>query len=292
MSLPLSLQQINSMLTAAGMPALTPPLAKAAQGIAKREQIIDAIRRAPHDAHARSYLSRLFAQAGAQLSQAAQQQQQDAQQHMQHQSEQRMRAGERHPVAQPQSMQAPVTHQQPVPHPPVQAPVAHQQPMQQPAAPQQTDPAPAVDRCGYHVYGGKAALCFEADVTKGDDHTIALDAALATAPRQFNWGDKIRIQLTRAELPTVAAVLLGILPGCEFGNHGPENNKGFSIERQQGGKVYVKVFAKGLGVRGVPIMPQDLYYVASLFMRQLKKATPWLDDSGVLALLKATQAPR
>ena len=56
--------------------------------------------------------------------------------------------------------------------------------------------------------------------------------------------------------------------------------------------MYVKVFAKGLGVRGVPIMPQDLYYVASLFMRQLKKASPWLDDSGVLALLKATQAPR
>ena len=46
------------------------------------------------------------------------------------------------------------------------------------------------DRASFHVYGGKAALCFEADLTRNEVHTIALDAATATGPKQYNWGKK------------------------------------------------------------------------------------------------------
>lgn len=146
------------------------------------------------------------------------------------------------------------------------------------------------DRASFHVYGGKAALCFEADETRSQFPTIALDAAQAISARQYNWGKKVRLQMTRAELPVVAAVLLGVQQRCEFKNHGQDNSKGFSMERQAGGKVFVKVFAKDEGVKAVPIEPADVFYVTALVMRQLQKACPWLDSAGIAGLIRATQA--
>lgn len=145
------------------------------------------------------------------------------------------------------------------------------------------------DRASFHVYGGKAALCFEADMTRSGVHTIALDAAVAISPKQYNWGKKVRLQLTRSELPIVTAVLLGVLNSCEFKNHGQDNSKGFSMERQAGGKVFIKVMAKGEGVKAVPVEAPDVFFVAALFVRQLQKWLPWLDTAGVLALIRATQ---
>ena len=93
----------------------------------------------------------------------------------------------------------------------------------------------------------------QADLTRNEVHTIALDAATATGPKQYNWGKKVRLQLTRSELPIVTAVLLGVMKRCEFKNHGQDNSKGFSMERQDGGKVFIKVFAKDEGVKAVPV---------------------------------------
>ncbi len=145
------------------------------------------------------------------------------------------------------------------------------------------------DRASFHVYGGKAALCFEADLTRNEVHTIALDAATATGPKQYNWGKKVRLQLTRSELPIVTAVLLGVMKRCEFKNHGQDNSKGFSMERQDGGKVFIKVFAKDEGVKAVPVEAPDVFFVTSLFLRQLQANTPWMDAAGVAALIRATQ---
>ncbi|MDT4852015.1 hypothetical protein FQZ97_862310 [compost metagenome] len=145
------------------------------------------------------------------------------------------------------------------------------------------------DRASFHVYGGKAALCFEADTTRNGVHTIALDAATVTGPKQYNWGKKVRLQLTRSELPIVAAVLLGALKRCEFKNHGQDNSKGFSLERQDGGKVFIKVMAKGESVKAVPVEAPDVFFITALFVRQLQKGLPWLDAAGVLALIRATQ---
>lgn len=144
------------------------------------------------------------------------------------------------------------------------------------------------DRSKFHVYGGKAALCFEEDVTRGGVPTIALDAATAVGTKTYNWGQKVRIQLTRAELPVVASVLLGARQSCEFKSHGPEKNKGFSMERQSGGKVFVKVFEKGQQVKAVPVEAADVFYVASLFLLQIRRNSPWLDAASTMALVRAT----
>ncbi|MFO1432581.1 MAG: hypothetical protein U1F76_21010 [Candidatus Competibacteraceae bacterium] len=138
-----------------------------------------------------------------------------------------------------------------------------------------------------HVYGQAGALCFEADQTRRGCHTVALEAALATAPRQYGWDKKIRLQLTRAELPQVLAVLLGLLPRCEFKNHGEGNYKGFSVEHQVD-RVCVRVFAKGQALRTVPIGLPEAYRVAALFLRQLQQNEPWLQGGEILMLVKLT----
>lgn len=165
------------------------------------------------------------------------------------------------------------------------------------APPSETAPVPAgrtgqqARRLSVHVYGSKAALCFEPDMTRGGVHTIALDAALATGQRQYDWQNKIRVQLTQTELPVAACVLLGWIPRCEYRNHGPDNDKGFSLENQTG-RVFVRVFAKGLGLRAVPIEPPDIYRVTTLFLRQLRENSPWLSGMDIMHALRATIAGR
>lgn len=142
-----------------------------------------------------------------------------------------------------------------------------------------------------HVYGGRAALCFEADETRGGVHTMRLEAADSTAPKQYSWNDKIAIQLTRDELLIVTAVLFGMLPRCEYSNHGPDNSKGFSIE-DQGNKLFVKVLAKGKKVKAVPMTPEDAFYVAQIFLGQLKKNAPWLEAGEIMTTLQRVVAVR
>ena len=140
------------------------------------------------------------------------------------------------------------------------------------------------DRLSVHVYGSGAALCFEPDQTRRGEHTIALDAARSSGPRAYDWGGKIRLQMTQAELPVVAGVLLGRIAKCEYGNHGPEHDKGFSLENQDG-KIFARVFAKGKSPCAVPIGPEDAYRVTALVVRQLQENTPWLEAGDVIRLV-------
>jgi len=146
-------------------------------------------------------------------------------------------------------------------------------------------------RRNIHVYGQKAALCWEADTTKGDAATVALDAALSTAPRAYDWSKKIRLQLTIRELPVVAAVLLGQVERCEFKNHGAEKNKGFTLENQTPpngkGKVFVRVFAANEMPRAVPMEAVDVFRVSLLVLEQLHAQAPTLDATSLHTALRA-----
>ena len=159
---------------------------------------------------------------------------------------------------------------------------------------QEDHPGPPDDggeRVGVHVYGGKAALCFEADETRGGVPTIALDAAAATGPKQYDWRHKVRLQLTKNELPAVLSVLVGFVPKAECRNHGPDNDKGFAIEHQ-GDKLFVRVWAKDQGVKAVPIPLEDAFYVTELFLRQLCKAAPWMTAGDILKVASLVLPPR
>ena len=140
----------------------------------------------------------------------------------------------------------------------------------------------------HHVYGGKAALCWDVDQTKNGDHTIRLEATKAIGERKYDWSSKITIQLTRDELPCVAAVFLGILPRTEGRNHGigDQQGKGFEIEHQ-GNKLFIKVFAPNKPPCAVPVSPEDAFTVASLLVRQIRKGKPWLSGNDIMSMLRA-----
>jgi len=142
------------------------------------------------------------------------------------------------------------------------------------------------------MYGQSAALCFEADQTRAGEQTVALDAALAKGQpqkdneRAFDWARKIRLQLTRTELPVVLGVFLHILPGCEFKYHGEHRDKGFSVANQ-GDSFLVRVFAKEQPPRVVPIGPEEAVRVAALLMRQYRSSLgEWLSGTDIMLLLK------
>ena len=292
----LTLAQINDMLSSAGFPIISRERIETLQSLAPRERIIRAIRLARTDSGARTWLTDLFARAGIAMHQpdrettaaepeipsdslqGAQEAPHNTSYHEANQSPDQ--APMQDHLSRPQYQQSPDRRQQ----------SQGREPQNPQGNREESGRMSAEDRMSVHVYGGKAALCFEADMTKGNVPTIALDAANSTGPRQYDWNGKIRIQLTRAELPVVLAVLIGSSQSCEFKNHGQDNSKGFSMARQEGGKVFIKVFGKDQGQRAVPVMPADVFYVASLFVRQLRKANPWLDSTSIMSMVRATQS--
>lgn len=146
-------------------------------------------------------------------------------------------------------------------------------------------------RIQHHVYGKKAALTFELDDNKKGVPTVALDGASASAERQYDWKNKIRVQFTQDEIPAVAAVLLGISDQCEYSNHGPDNNKGFSIAWQSERSSFFISMWQGKGnSRAVPMGREDAFYAAQVLICAIQKASSAaLDVGGIMMMLKATQ---
>ncbi len=143
---------------------------------------------------------------------------------------------------------------------------------------------------GHKVYGAKFALYAGADQTRAGIHTVRLEGAKSSGPQQYNWDEKISIQLTQQELPHVACVLFGWLNQCEYKSHGPEKNKGFKllIQNQQGKTgLFVNIMEAGKPLCAIPVTAVDLYYLRNLVLGQLMKNETDLDSPAMLASLKA-----
>jgi hypothetical protein len=288
---PQSLKEFNDVLVQLGLPALSQDQMTRLRADQPRDRLVKALNLARTDTGAREFLRRNLERVGAIANQAPQQ------------------AAPAAPQESFQPSPAPVQRQDPPQTPPPEdyrqghgeaRPAAPSQ--QRPQEQTRTDQGRSGNRLqdenlSHHVYGGKAALCFETDTTRGGEDgknaifTICLDGAASTAPRKYDWKNKVRVQLTRDELPQATAVLMGMMPFFEGKNHGPQNDKGFSIE-DQGDKFFVRVFAKDVPVKAVPMTPEDAFYVAQLFVRQLRKNAPWLSGQDLMTLLKTVVANR
>lgn len=154
---------------------------------------------------------------------------------------------------------------------------------QEAAAPQAEGEQP--EYISQHIYGGRAAACFSADMTRGGTHTVRLEAAESSAARQYDWQGKIGIQLSQRELPLVLAVFMQWLPKFEGKGHGENNSKWFTLENQ-GNKLFLSVSAKGRSPRAIPIMPGDGYAVTTLLIRQMLKNDPFLTPEILLSLVR------
>lgn len=139
------------------------------------------------------------------------------------------------------------------------------------------------------VYGSKAALCWSLDTVRraqpGTGNTVRIEAAASRDQRQYDWDNKIALQLTLKELPIVLAVLMRWIPSAAFKAHGPRQDKGIALEGQAKGRTFVKVWESGRVV-AVPVSATDLYDVVCLVLRQLSKNAPQMDTSGILAVVR------
>jgi hypothetical protein len=138
-----------------------------------------------------------------------------------------------------------------------------------------------------HVYGGKVAVCFQSDRTRGGEHTIRIEAAESTASKRFNWSDKISIQLSGRELPGVLATFMQMQTKFDGKGHGAQNEKWFTIENQSG-KVFLSVNTKGRTARSVPIGPGDCFGVVTLLIEQMLKNSPFLSADTLLNIVQRT----
>lgn len=136
-----------------------------------------------------------------------------------------------------------------------------------------------------HVYGGRAALCFSADETRGGEKTVRIEAAQATAPKVYAWSEKVALQLTLRELPQVLAVVAGLVPAIKLTNHGEANDKGLGLENQAGGKLFVSLW-QGKQARAVPVMPADVWPVMDLLLKQFLANSPHLSADAALASIR------
>ena len=128
-----------------------------------------------------------------------------------------------------------------------------------------------------HIYGGKNAICFNADEKRnGGDKTVRIEAAIALKERQYDWKDKISIQLSHQEMMGVFSVLMGWIPIYEGKGHGPQNEKSFSIKTQDQGayKFYISVNCKDKQSRSVPVMAFDGARLATFILGQMMKNEP------------------
>jgi len=139
-----------------------------------------------------------------------------------------------------------------------------------------------------HVYGNKAALCFEPTMSASKFPTVKIDAALKSqgGGRSFDWQDKTTLNLTREELVTVTAALLGFVPEAVGQYHGPAKNKGFRVVNQ-GQSFFFEVSEGQKGKRGLPVGATDAYYVTNLLLRQLQNASPWMAVTDVVSMIRA-----
>lgn len=266
-----NLQELNTRLIKVGLPALRAADAAHLKSIAPRERVLRALTRIEthNDTGAQTFLYKTFREAGLIMDQQSSARQSD-----------------------PDNL-PPAQDMRDAPQTPERLPERRSSPQTDHNLSDAWNAAPAAPktrrRAQHHVYGGRAALTFELDETPAGAPTVALDAANSIGERQYDWKQKIRVQFTTRELPVVAATLLGILPECQFSNHGPANDKGFQItwqgDRQS---FFVRVWQGKGNMRAVPMPREDAFYAVQIVLRAIQQASPArLDTTGVIATLRA-----
>lgn len=140
-----------------------------------------------------------------------------------------------------------------------------------------------------HVYGSKAALCFEPTMSASKFPTVKVDAALKNQggdERSFDWQNKTTLNLTREELVTVTTAMLGFIPQAAGQYHGPAKNKGFRVANQ-GQNFFFEMSEGNKPKKGIQVGVTDAYYVTNLLLRQLQNASPWMTIADVVNMLRA-----
>jgi len=139
------------------------------------------------------------------------------------------------------------------------------------------------------VYGGSAALCVEATLTKAAFPTLTFEAAQKKLGALADWSAKVAVQLTSREMPEAVNVLLGRTSTAVFEHHGPAKNKSLTMRRTDNA---ILVIISGPGASyTIPITAGDVFHLTTLALNRLVEANPVLGVTGILAALRSIPAP-
>lgn len=148
-------------------------------------------------------------------------------------------------------------------------------------------------RHGVHIYGKGAALKVELallpradkDDAEPAEYTLQIEGA-KKAHEGYDWSRKIIFQVTRRELPELAAFLLGYAgSGLRFTNHGKGHDKQLEL-KEQGHNLFVRLVAMSHPVVALPVAPHDLFAWGELALTALHLNRPHVSPEAQLQLLR------
>lgn len=155
------------------------------------------------------------------------------------------------------------------------------------AAPGQATPAEP-PYYSFKIFGSSAALCVsEARTRAGNQCTIQIEGAQALGGgggrREFDWQNKIIVQLTVQEAYMALALFENLIPSVRFDGHGRAHDKSLHIDFQDS-HYFVRVIQRGRAAVAVPVRAVDSLQMVSLLYRQLLRNEPHLriDDLRVM----------
>lgn len=140
----------------------------------------------------------------------------------------------------------------------------------------------------FKIFGSGAALCVsEARTRSSNQHTIQVEGALTlggSARREFDWQNKIIVQLTVQEAYLTLALLENLVSSVKFDGHGRTHDKSLHIDFQDS-HYFVRVIQRGRAAVALPVRAVDAIQIVSLLYKQLLKNEEHLDIADIRALV-------
>lgn len=156
------------------------------------------------------------------------------------------------------------------------------------AAPSSTAPAEP-PYYSFKVFGGSAALCIsEARTRTGNQCTIQMEGAVLLAGgsrKEFDWRNKIAVQLTVQEAYLVLALFENLIPSVKFDGHGRTHDKSLQIEFQEA-HYFVRIVQRGRAAVAVPVRAVDAIPIVSLLYKQLLCNEPHLSIADIRGMVE------
>jgi hypothetical protein len=141
----------------------------------------------------------------------------------------------------------------------------------------------------FHIFGSSAALCVsEARTRSSNQHTVQIEGALALGGaggrREFDWRNKIIVQLTVQEAYIAVALFENLIPSVNFDGHGRAHDKSLHIAFQDS-HYFVRVIQRGRAAVALPVRAVDAIQIVALLYKQLLRNEGHLRIEDIRALV-------
>jgi len=141
----------------------------------------------------------------------------------------------------------------------------------------------------FKIFGSAAALCVsEARTRAGNQCTIQIEGALLLASgggrKEFDWRNKLIVQLTVQEAYLALALFENLIPSVKFDGHGRTHEKSLQIDFQES-HYFVRVIQRGRAAVAVPVRPVDAIPIVALLYKQLLRNEQHLRIEDIRALV-------